>query len=80
MKVRVFGPGCMKCNTLVELVTRAAGKSGLHCDIEKVTELSEIISAGVITTPGLEIEGEIVLQGKIPSLDQLVVMLGKYVT
>lgn len=80
MKVRIYGPGCMKCNTLVDLVTKAAGHSGLNCDIEKVTDLNEIISAGVITTPGLEIDGVIVLQGKIPSLAQLVVLLNEHVT
>lgn len=80
MKVRVYGPGCMKCNTMVDLVTKAAGQSGLNCDIEKVTDLNEIISAGVITTPGLEIDGEIVLQGKVPSLEQLAVILGEHAT
>ena len=80
MKVRIYGPGCMKCNTLVDLVTRAAGQSGLNCDIEKVTDLNKIINAGVITTPGLEIAGEIVLQGKVPSLEQLVVILSEHAT
>ena len=78
MKVRVYGPGCIKCNTLVDLVTRATGQTDLNCDIEKVTDLNEIISAGVITTPGLEIDDEIVLQGKVPSLEQLVAMLGEH--
>ena len=80
MKVRVYGPGCMKCNTLVELVTRAARQSGLTCDIEKVIDLNEIISAGITTTPGLEIDGKIILQGKVPSMDQLVAILGEYAT
>ena len=71
MKVRIYGPGCMKCETLYNLVTKAAGESGLACDIEKVTDLGEIIAAGVITTPGLEIDGKIILQGKVPSMDQL---------
>ncbi|MFC1500652.1 thioredoxin family protein [Candidatus Zixiibacteriota bacterium] len=80
MKVRVYGPGCMKCDTLVELVTRAAGESGHSCDIEKVTDLGEIISAGIITTPGLEIDGEVILQGKVPSLEKLVAILDAHAT
>jgi len=78
MNVKVYGPGCMKCNTLVDLVTRAAEQSGLACDIEKVTDLNEIISAGIITTPGLVIDGVIVLQGKVPSMDQLVGILDEH--
>ncbi len=47
MKVRIYGPGCMKCDTLFKLVTKAVGESGLTCDIEKVTDLGEIIAAGI---------------------------------
>ncbi len=78
MKVRIYGPGCMKCDTLFKLVTKAAGQSGLTCDIEKVTDLGEIIAAGVITTPGLEIDGKIILQGKVPPMDQLTAMLDEH--
>ena len=78
MKVRIYGPGCMKCDTLFDLVTRAAGDSGITCEIEKVTDLGDIIAAGVITTPGLEIDGEVILQGKVPSLDHLMTILGDH--
>lgn len=78
MKVRIYGPGCMKCDTLFKLVTRAAHESDLTCDIEKVTDLGDIIAAGVITTPGLEIDGEVILQGKVPSMDQLLAILSDH--
>jgi small redox-active disulfide protein 2 len=75
MNVKIYGPGCTKCETLTDLVTRAAGQAGITCNITKVTDLGEIIAAGVITTPGLEIDGEIILQGKVPSLEKLVAIL-----
>jgi small redox-active disulfide protein 2 len=78
MNIRVYGPGCTKCETLVELVTRAAEQTGLTCEIEKVTDMGNIIGAGVITTPGLEIDGEMILQGKVPTLDQLVSILSDH--
>ena len=77
MHIRVYGPGCTKCETLVELVNQAAGQAGLTCEVEKVTGMNEIIGAGVITTPGLEIDGEMILQGKVPTLDQLVTILSE---
>lgn len=71
MKVVVYGTGCAKCKEL-ELRTKAAlGNLSLDCEVEKVTELNKIIEAGVMMTPALGIDGQIVLTGRLPSIPEL---------
>jgi len=78
MKITVYGPGCAKCETLKKNVEKAVAQTGLACDVEKVEGMTEIIAAGVFTTPGLEIDGTLVLQGKVPSPAQLVTIITEH--
>jgi len=78
MKITIYGPGCAKCATLKKNVEQAVAQSGLACDVEKVEGMPEIIAAGVFATPGLEIDGTLVLQGKVPSPAQLVTIITEH--
>ena len=51
MKISVLGTGCPKCKTLLENVTLAVKELGLDCEVEKVTDINDIISFGVMTVP-----------------------------
>jgi len=71
MKIQVLGSGCPKCKTLTERVEEAVGALGLDCEVEKVTDINEIISFGVMMTPGLVIDGEVKSVGKLLSVEDI---------
>jgi len=70
-KVKVLGTGCKKCNMLIDKVTQIAKENGIDIELEKVSELSEIMSYGVMLTPALVVDGEIKSVGTVPS-DELI--------
>ena len=63
-KIQVLGPGCAKCEKLVRNAEQAAAELGLDVTIEKVTDMEEILSFGVMMTPALVVDGEVKLVGK----------------
>lgn len=71
MKVHVLGPGCPKCNQLAEMVTAAAKELGVPCQLEKVSDFNQIMGFGVMTTPGLVVNGVVKSVGRVPSLAEL---------
>ena len=76
MDIKVLGPGCRNCVTLEQRTQRALDELGLTAEVEKVTDPGEIIGYGVMATPGLVVDGEVVVSGKVPSVRQLTGMLG----
>jgi small redox-active disulfide protein 2 len=75
MKIQVLGPGCAKCTKLMDTATAAAKELGLDCEIEKISDLNQIMSFGVMMTPGLVVDGEVKCVGKVPSLEEMKKML-----
>jgi small redox-active disulfide protein 2 len=71
IKIQVLGPGCPRCTQLAAAVDLAARQLGLEYEVEKVTDISEIVNLGVMMTPGLIVDGELKFQGKCPSVDEL---------
>jgi len=71
MKIEILGTGCAKCQQLEELVRSLVAESGVEADISKVQDISKILSYGVLTTPGLVVNGEVKVAGKIPSAEQI---------
>jgi small redox-active disulfide protein 2 len=71
MKIEILGTGCAKCQQLEEMVRSLVAESGIEADISKVQDISKILSYGVLTTPGLVINGEVKAAGKIPSAEQI---------
>ena len=71
MKIQVLGTGCHKCEKLAESVKKAASELNLDCEIEKITDLNQIMGFGVMLTPALAIEGEVKVVGKVPSVEAL---------
>ena len=74
-RVQVLGPGCPKCAKLAENAEAAAREAGLEVSVEKVTDINEIVSFGVMATPGLVIDGEVKAVGKVPSVDEIKALL-----
>lgn len=71
MKIQVLGTGCQKCEKLAKSVAAAAFELNLNCEIEKITDLNQIMNFGVMLTPALVIEGEVKVVGKVPSVEAL---------
>jgi small redox-active disulfide protein 2 len=68
MDIKILGTGCVNCRNL-ETVTRAAlAELGLAATIDEVTDPGEIVAWGVMSTPALVIDDEVVLSGRVPSL------------
>jgi small redox-active disulfide protein 2 len=64
--VKVYGPGCKRCETTEAMVKEAAAKLGIEAQVEKVTDPREIAMAGVMSTPGISIDGKLVHAGGLP--------------
>ena len=71
MDVKILGTGCVSCKNLETLTRNALDELGLDVEIDKVTDPGEIVSWGVMSTPALVIDDEVVLSGRIPPPDQL---------
>ena len=74
-KIQILGTGCAKCNELTANAKAAAQQLGEEVEFEKVTNINEIMKFGVMTTPGLVIDGQVVSQGKVLKAEQIAKML-----
>lgn len=75
MKIQILGPGCAKCKKLEENAHEALVKSGLPGEIEKITDLDQIMEMGVMFTPALALDGQVKASGKILSVDEILKLL-----
>ncbi len=69
--VKVYGPGCKRCEATAEMVKSAAAKLGLEVEVEKVTDPKAIALAGVMSTPGVSVDGKLVHAGGLPDASKL---------
>jgi small redox-active disulfide protein 2 len=74
-KIQILGTGCPKCNKLAENAEAAVKDLGVEYDIEKVTNINEIMKFGVMMTPALVVDGDVKVVGKVPSPDEINQML-----
>jgi len=75
MKLQILGTGCPKCKKLAENAENAVKELGIECEVEKITDINEIIGFGVMMTPALAIDGEVKVAGRLPSVDEIKEML-----
>jgi small redox-active disulfide protein 2 len=71
MKVEVLGTGCANCKRTVQLVEDVAREQGVAIELVKVEELPKIISYGVMSTPGVVIDGKVVHAGGVPTREKI---------
>ena len=74
-KIQILGTGCPKCKKLAENAEAAAKELGIECEIEKVTDINEIMKFGVMMTPALAVDGDVKVAGKVPGADEIKKML-----
>jgi len=76
MKIQILGTGCPKCSKLTENAEAAAKALGTEYTIEKVTDINEIMSFGVMMTPALAVNGKVKAVGKVPGVEEIKKLLG----
>ncbi|MDI6750364.1 MAG: thioredoxin family protein [Rhodocyclaceae bacterium] len=69
--IKVLGTGCANCKTTLKLIEEVAAAKGVAVQVEKVEELKDIMSYGVMSTPGVVIDGKVVHAGGIPSREKI---------
>ncbi len=71
MKIQVLGTGCPKCKQLAENAAAAAKELGVEYELEKVTDINDIMGFGIMMTPGLAVDGEVKMSGKVASVEEI---------
>ena len=65
--IKVYGSGCTNCKTLEKMCYDALQELNINATVEKVTDIQEIMKTGILSTPGLEINGKMISHGKVPA-------------
>lgn len=71
IKLQVLGSGCASCEKLAEMTQKIATELGLEFELSKVTEIDDITSFGVMSTPALVVDGDVKFSGRVPSETEL---------
>lgn len=71
MDIKVFGPGCAKCAEAENLIRATVAATGGDITVQKVSDLKEMMLAGVLSTPAIAIDGVVKASGRIPSKEEL---------
>jgi len=74
-KLIVLGPGCPRCENLLRITGQAAEELGIEYQLEKLTDITQFAEYGLMMTPGLVVDGELKVQGKVPTIDDIKSML-----
>ncbi|HEB82143.1 MAG TPA: thioredoxin family protein [Gammaproteobacteria bacterium] len=64
--IKVLGSGCANCKTTLKLIDEAAKEAGVEVELEKVEDIGDIMAYGVMSTPGVVIDGKVVHAGGVP--------------
>lgn len=71
MRIQILGTGCPKCKKLASLADEAAKELALDYELEKITDINDIVSFGVMSTPALAVDGKVLVSGKVPSAQEV---------
>ena len=71
MDIKVLGTGCANCKSTIALIEQVARAKGVPVTLSKVEELRDIIGYGVMSTPGVVIDGKVVHAGGVPNRDKI---------
>jgi len=74
-KIQILGTGCPKCKKLAECAEQAAKEMAIEYELEKVTQINDIMKFGVMMTPAIVIDGQVKAVGKVLTVEQIKEML-----
>lgn len=75
MEIKILGSGCAKCNEMERVTRQAVAEAGLDATVEHVTEFTEIMAYGVMSTPALVVDDTVRLTGRVPKVADMVALL-----
>lgn len=78
MEIKILGTGCASCKNLEKATRELVEEMRIHASVSKEEDIMSIMSYGVMRTPGLVIEGKVVLSGRVPSKNELKALLEKH--
>ena len=71
MEIKVLGTGCANCRATIALIEQVAQAKGTAITLSKVEDLQQIIGYGIMSTPGVVVDGKVVHAGGVPSGDKI---------
>jgi len=71
MKIEVLGAGCVKCRRLKENVQKAVAEMKLKAEVVEVKDIAKIVEYGVMMTPALAIDGDVVAEGRVLGVEEI---------
>jgi small redox-active disulfide protein 2 len=71
MEIKILGTGCPKCRELEKATKNAVAELNLSATVTKEEDIMKIMEYGIMRTPGLVIDGKVVLSGRLPSEKEL---------
>jgi small redox-active disulfide protein 2 len=77
MEIKVLGTGCARCKMLEKMVINTVAEMDLPADVSKVEDIVKIMEYGILHTPGLVINGKVVLSGRLPSASEMKEIIAK---
>lgn len=69
--IKVLGTGCRNCEITANVIVAAARQAGVEIELEKITDIAEIMGYGVMSTPGVVVDGKLVHSGGVPGPDKV---------
>ena len=69
--IKVLGSGCKNCQTTANLIKIAAEQAGVEINLEKVTDMAQIMAYGIMSTPGVVVDDKVVHAGGLPGPEQI---------
>lgn len=71
MKIKIYGPGCAKCVAVEKLVREAAAQKSPYISVEKISDIREMMKAGILLTPAVVIDGVLKSSGRVPRKEEV---------
>lgn len=77
MDIKILGPGCAKCDKTEKLIREAVDRTGSAASVEKITDMMQIASFGVVATPAVIVDNTLKCSGKVPKKQEVLSWLGQ---
>lgn len=75
MEIAILGSGCARCKQAAEVVRRAVELAGVDATVSKVEDIREIMKYRVLTTPAVAFDGEVMISGRVPTVEEVTSLL-----